>query len=155
MNTDEIAQLAKQQANAVFKKLPLLGPIAWLMMQQQGASRHAFVADLEWRVMPPLILDQAKLYMNGDAPLAYVSWAKLSDEVVKRYRNAPFHLAPGDWNSGDKIWIVDLFAPFGDANRVLNDLRENMFPGSMLYQLAPAPEGRISVLEWPPVKSGN
>lgn len=152
MNTEEIAQLAQQQAKSVFKKLPLLGPIAWLMMQK-GASRHAFVADLEWRVMPPLVLDQAKLYMKDDAPLAYASWAKLSDAVVERYRQAPFHLAPGDWNSGDKVWIIDLFAPFGDADKVLKDLRENLFPTSTLYQLAPAPEGAVSVLEWPPVKS--
>lgn len=150
MNTQEIAQHAQQQAQAVFRKLPLLGPVAWLMMQQ-GASRHAFVADLEWRIMPPLLLDQAKLYMKGDAPLAFVSWARLSDAAIARYRMAPHHLAPSDWNSGDKVWIVDLFAPFGDVDKVLKDVRENIFPSSVLFQLAPASEGIASVQEWPAV----
>lgn len=150
MNTQEIAQLAQQQAQAVFRKLPLLGPVAWLMMQQ-GASRHVFISDLEWRIMPPLLLDQAKLYMKGEAPLAFVSWARLSDAAIERYRTAPYHLAPSDWNSGDKVWIVDLFAPFGDAEKVLKDVRENIFPSDVLYQLAPTTEGVASVQEWPAV----
>lgn len=150
MNTQEIAQQAQQQAQAVFRKLPLLGPVAWLMMQQ-GASRHAFISDLEWRIMPPLLLDQAKLYMKGDAPLAFVSWARLSDAAITRYRTVPHHLAPSDWNSGDKVWIVDLFAPFGDTDKVFKDVRENIFPSSTLYQLAPMPDGVISVQEWPPI----
>lgn len=147
--TGKLAQLAREKASSVLKKLPLLGPVAWLMMQH-GASRYAFVADLEWRVMPALALDQAKLYLQGDAPLAFASWALLSDDAAARYREAPHHLAPSDWKSGDKMWIIDIFAPFGGAENVLSDLR-NLFPANALYQLAPSPEGGVSVLEWPPL----
>ncbi|MBZ0104457.1 MAG: toxin-activating lysine-acyltransferase [Sulfuricella denitrificans] len=149
MNNEEIArlgQLAREQAKAVLQKLPLLGPITWLMMQK-GATRHAFVADLEWRIMPPLALDQAKLYMRDDAPLAFVSWALLSEEVVARYRQAPYRLAPGDWKSGEQVWIIDIIAPFGGSEDVLKDLRENRFPASTIRQLAPAQEGAVSILE--------
>ena len=130
----ELARMAKAQAQRVIEKLPLLGPVTWLMMQQ-GPGRLAFVADLEWRVMPPLVLDQAKLYMRDGMPLAFVTWALLSDAVAERYRHAPHHLAPADWRSGEQLWIVDLFAPFGGAADVFKDLRSTVFPGKALRQL--------------------
>lgn len=44
--------------------------------------------------MAALVLDQAKLYMRDGAPVAYVSWAKLSEEVAQRY---PWvHLVPSN-----------------------------------------------------------
>lgn len=143
----ELARAAKAQAQRVVDKLPLLGPVAWLMMQQ-GPGRHAFVADLEWRVMPPLVLDQAKLYLRDGMPLAFVTWALLSEAVAERYRQMPHHLAPADWRSGDQPWIVDLFAPFGGAQDVLQDLRDNVFAGKTIRQLGAMTDGQAEVVEW-------
>ena len=82
----ELVELAMEQARRVSQKIPVLGPVTWLMMQQ-GATRHSLISDLEWRVMPPLVLDQAKLYMREQMPLAFVSWARLSPERgAQRYR---------------------------------------------------------------------
>lgn len=151
---DEIARfarLAQQQAEAVLKKLPLLGPIVWLMLQQ-GTTRNQLLAELEWRVLPPLVLDQAKLYMRGTLPLAFASWARLSEEAASRFRQPPHRLAPSDWKSGQQIWIVDVLAPFGGAQEVLKDLREQVFPTSTLYQLLPMPETTSQVVEWPAVR---
>lgn len=155
--TEELAKLAKlaqEQAKAVINKLPLLGPIAWLMMQQ-AAHRHAFIADLEWRILPPLVLDQAKLYMKDNMPLAFASWARLSDDVAGRYRMPPYRLAPGEWKSGNDIWIVDIIAPFGGGADVLKDLRESVFPTSRLRQLAPAPDASAEMVEWPPIRAAS
>jgi cytolysin-activating lysine-acyltransferase len=149
----KLAQLAREQAQAVLQKLPLLGPVVWLMMQQ-GPTRHTFVADLEWRVLPALVLDQAKLYMKDSLPLAFATWARLSHAAAERFRQPPYRLAPADWKSGDQIWLVDVIAPFGGANDVLKDLRENVFPASRLHQLAPLPPSEAKVIEWPPVRGG-
>ncbi len=143
----EMARMAKAQAQRVIDKLPLLGPVTWLMMQQ-GPGRHAFVADLEWRIMPPLVLDQAKLYLRDGMPLAFVTWALLSEPVVARYRQAPHHLAPADWRSGEQPWIVDLFAPFGGAQDVLKDLH-GTFPGKTIRQLGAMSNEQAEVIEWP------
>lgn len=155
MNPEDMARLiklAEEQAQHVFKKIPLLGPVTWLLMQQ-SATRHLFLADLEWRVMPALVLDQAKLYMRDQAPLAYVSWAKLSEAAARRYRQPPYHLAPSDWKSGDQVWIIDLVAPFGNAQEILKDIRENLFPNDKLYQLAPGQGTEASAIEWPAVRA--
>lgn len=137
MTPEQAAQFSAQlkaQAQHVVSKLPLLGAVAWLMLQH-STTRHTLVSELEWRVMPPLVLDQAKLYMRDNAPVAYVSWAKLSDKVAQRYSAAPHQLAIGDWQSGDQTWIVDLYAPFGGATEVLQDLRDTVLKGRTIHQL--------------------
>lgn len=148
----KLIKLAEEQAQNVFKKVPLLGPVTWLLMQQP-ATRHLFLADLEWRVMPALVLEQAKLYMREQTPLAFITWAKLSEPAAKRYQQPPYHLAPSDWKSGEQIWVVDLVAPFGNAQEILKDARENLFPANKIYQLAPTQDAEVSVIEWPAVRS--
>lgn len=135
-NTEQLAKFAAEQAQRVIKKIPLLGPVSWLMMNNPS-TRHAFFADLEWRVMPPLVLEQAKLYMKGEMPTAFVTWACLSDAVAERYARPPFHLAPGDWNSGERVFLIDLIAPYGGAADVLADLKQTVLAGKTIHQLAP------------------
>lgn len=147
---DQIAKLAKVHAQKVLKKVPALGPIVWLMMTQ-SSTRHTLLSELEWRVMPSLVLDQAKLYYREDAPVAFASWAKLTEAAAQRYRFSPHHLTAADWNSGDQLWLIDVFTPFGGAQEVLKDLRENVFPGQAIHQLLPDGEAQAKVLTWPAV----
>ena len=123
----EEVKLAIEQAKSVLKKLPLLGPIAWLYMNSPQ-HRNQFIADLEWRVMPALVLDQAKLYMRDETVLGYASWAFLSPEVAERYR-ATGRLAPGDWKSGSEAWLIDLVAPFGGGGDLIKDVKEKVLVG--------------------------
>lgn len=124
-------------------------------MMQQSATRHTLLSELEWRVMPPLMLDQAKLYMRDKAPLAYVSWACLSEDAAKRYQQAPHHLMPSDWKLGEQVWIVDLCAPFGGGQEVLKDLRENVFKGKEIHQFTLDAYGKVSVMTWPSVAENS
>ncbi|WP_233202764.1 toxin-activating lysine-acyltransferase [Limnohabitans sp. JirII-31] len=144
----DLARYAKEQAHRVMKKIPLLGAVSWLMMQQ-SATRHTLLSELEWRVMPALVLDQAKLFMRESAPIAYVSWARLSDGVAARYQAPPYQLTPADWQSGDQIWLIDLCAPFGGAQEVMKDLRESVFAGQDIHQLALGEAGRLKTQVWP------
>ena len=148
-----LAALAKKQAQKVISKIPLLGPITWLMMQQAG-SRHTLISELEWRVLPALMLDQAKLYLKDEAPVAFVSWARLNDAAAQRYKTAPHQLTMNDWASGDQVWLVDVLTPFGGAQDVLKDLREKVFAGQVVHQLIPIPEA-AKVIAWPAVKAAS
>lgn len=149
--TDEqlahLAEAAKEQAKTVLRKLPLLGPMTWLMLQQ-GATRNLLLGDFEWRIMPALVLDQARLHMREESPLAFITWARLSEAAVARYRQAPHRLTPADWKSGEQVWIVDVVAPFGGAREVIDDLKAKMFPGRPIYQLAPVPDGPAEFIQW-------
>ncbi|MFJ4292113.1 toxin-activating lysine-acyltransferase [Cupriavidus sp. NPDC089707] len=143
--TEKLMQFAAEQAQRVIKKIPLLGPVSWLMMNNPS-TRHAFLADLEWRVMPPLVLEQAKLYMKGEMPTAFVTWAYLSDAVVERYSKPPAHLAPGDWKSGDRVFLVDVFAPYGGTKDVLDDLRKTVLSGKTIHQLVPGSSESMTIV---------
>lgn len=146
----QLADLAKVQAERVMGKIPVLGAVCWLMMQQPGA-RHTLLSELDWRVMPALVIEQAKLYMRDTAPIAFVSWAELSDAVGKRYLEGPHHLTAADWKSGDQIWIIDMLTPFGGAAEVLKELRETVFAGKAIHQLMPDADGQAKMLTWPPL----
>jgi cytolysin-activating lysine-acyltransferase len=131
-----LADLVKTQAKSAIGKLPLLGPVAWLMMRHPN-TRHLSMVDLECRVMPALVLEQAKLFMREGMPLAFVSWARLSEGAALRFRTAPHRLAQADWKSGAEVWLVDVFTPFGGAAELIKDLRENVFSGEAVHQLGP------------------
>ncbi|WP_310611701.1 toxin-activating lysine-acyltransferase [Limnohabitans sp.] len=148
--SQDLAAYAKEQAQRVMSKIPLLGAVSWLMMQQ-SATRHTLLSELEWRVMPALVLDQAKLFMRDNAPVAYVSWARLSDDVAERYQQAPHHLTASDWKSGEQIWIVDLCAPFGGIQEVMKDLRESVFPGQEIHQFTLGGDGQVKAMTWPAI----
>lgn len=113
---------AAAQVNKEFAKL--MGEVCWLMSRTPH-RRHAFMADLEWLLMPPLALGQARLYRNekGD-PAAFASWATVSDEVDARLRSGVARLAPPEWRSGPHLWIFDIVAPFGGANELLDTLNK-------------------------------
>jgi len=43
----------------------VLGQVVWLMMNMPQ-YRHVFLADLEWMVLPPILLSQYRLFRAGD-----------------------------------------------------------------------------------------
>jgi len=55
---------------------------------------------------------------------------------------------PGDWNAGDRLWVVDVVAPYGGLDAITEDLRKRVFPDRTFKVICPAPEGgRPSVQE--------
>ncbi|KAB2966556.1 toxin-activating lysine-acyltransferase [Zoogloea sp.] len=142
-----LMEMAQEQAKLMLRKLPMLGPMTWLMLQR-GGTRNILLSDLEWRLLPALVLDQVRLHMREEAPIAFITWAKLSPAAAERYREPPHRLAASDWKSGEDIWIVDVVAPFGGATEAIQELKEKVFPGKVLRQLSPTPDGSVGVLEW-------
>ena len=90
----------------------VLGEIIWLMTQ---SPRHKMLplADLEWMVMPPVLLKQFRIYYSGDRPVGVVLWALVDDAVGKRLHAGEKRLAPAEWKCGTHRRIVEIIAPFG------------------------------------------
>lgn len=130
----------RSAAATVIEPAGLLGEIVSLMIRSP-AHRHLFLADLEWLVAPPLMLGQFRLYRRDKAPVAYVSWALLTEEAERRVINGAWRLTPGDWKAGDRVWVVDVVAPYGGLDAIMKDLRERVFPDRTFKVVRPAPEG--------------
>ena len=66
----------------------------------------------------------------------------MSAEVAARLAEGVPRLKPGDWKSGDQIWVVEAIAPFGGAEAMVADLRANVFAGKEVRYLATGTDGR-------------
>jgi cytolysin-activating lysine-acyltransferase len=96
----------------------LLGEMAWLL-NQSPLHREFSIGDLEWLVMPALIHQQFYIFRDSDRPVGLALWAKCGPHAVAKLQAGIIEpenrLTLEDWNSGDEIWLVDLVAPFADA----------------------------------------
>ena len=90
----------------------VLGEITWLMTQ---SPRHKAVplGDLEWLVMPAILLRQFRIFYKGEQPVGVALWALADDLVAKRIDANDRRLAAVEWKSGANLRIVELVAPFG------------------------------------------
>ncbi|MCR4377236.1 MAG: toxin-activating lysine-acyltransferase [Rhodospirillales bacterium] len=139
------ANITTENGNGVVSDIPspaeILGHVGWLMMRS-SAHRHVFVSDFEWLVVPPITLKQFRIYMKEQTPFAFATWARLTEEAEARLTAGHRRLAPADWNGGDRLWLVDLIAPFGGMEGILRDLSEKVFPGVAFKALVPGEGGK-------------
>ena len=125
MNTKPTHHAPKLTMNSA-----VLGEVTWLMTQSE-LHRHWPISSIVQWVIPALMYDQYRLYRKNDKPIGYVSWGKLSAEVESRYALDPSSLQPKDWQSGDRIWLLDWIAPTGGTFEIARDLKTNVFPNDV------------------------
>lgn len=138
-----------QQATAgEITKVGVLGHALWLMTQSP-THKHLFVADMEWLLIPPVSLGQFRIWRRKNLPLAFASWAFLTDEAADRLKIGAQRLAPRDWNAGGQLWLMDMIAPFGGAEEAAKELKAQVFKGRTVKTLQPAADGKsMTVIEW-------
>lgn len=116
----------------------MLGEMVWLLTTSQ-THKHFSLSDLEWMIMPPLMLEQYRIYYDGQRPIALALWAYLSDDAEKKLESGGTRLRPDEWRSdgaeatktilerrqsggagtlpedirhpAGRLWLVDLIAP--------------------------------------------
>jgi cytolysin-activating lysine-acyltransferase len=106
------AQSAPAEAPPPKTVSQLIGEITWLMTQ---SPRHKSIplGDLEWLVMPAVLLKQFRMFYKGEQPVGVAVWALVDDLVAKRIDAGEKRLAAAEWKSGTSMRILDVVAPFG------------------------------------------
>ena len=103
----------------------ILGEMTWLL-SQSPLHRVLSIGDLEWLVMPALIHEQFYLFRDGDQPVGLAMWAKCGPAAVKKLDGGMIEpenrLTLEEWTNGDQIWLVDLIAPFANAENRQREL---------------------------------
>ena len=136
-----------QPANVSVSIDAAFGQAVWLMMNTP-AYRHMFLTDLEWMVLPPIMLGQFRVFFADGRAVAFAAWANLSEEAEARLQEPSPRLAPADWKSGDRLWLVNLFAPFGHGEAALKELRETALKGKSFKMHRMGADGkRVVVVE--------
>lgn len=105
-----------------------VGAAACLALRSPS-HKHLFVTDFEWLIIPPISLRQFKLFRQKDThnPLAFMSWAFVSEAIEKRLLSGNTKLAPQEWKSGDRAWLIDVISPYASAQEFLKQLAETTF----------------------------
>jgi cytolysin-activating lysine-acyltransferase len=120
-----------------------LGQVVWLL-SQSPLHRELRIKDLEWSFMPAIVHEQFRIFRFGplpgsekldpatllggaftresfeQLPLGVAIWGKLSADAEAKLEKGE-RLAPQDWRSGDRVWLVELISPFHTPQNKLSE----------------------------------
>lgn len=131
----------------------MIGEMVWLM-SQSPIYRELKLKDLEWLLMPPVVLGQYKLFKNDQGtPIGAALWAYLSPQAEQTFK-AKGKLQPEDWGNdaqldqtkglirqeGGTLWLIELVAPFHTAENkhrelMIQDLMSSALKGQQLKMI--------------------
>jgi cytolysin-activating lysine-acyltransferase len=96
----------------------MLGEMTWLL-SQSPLHRTLAIGDLEWLVMPALIHEQFYIFRDKERPIGLALWARTTQageaKLGRGMVEPENRLLLEEWTGGDRLWLVDLIAPFTDA----------------------------------------
>lgn len=116
----------------------MLGEMAWLMSQSL-LHKALPIEALEWLAMPALIHEQYYVFRDGERPVGLALWAKCGPKAVMKLQRGLLEpenrLTLEEWKDGDSIWLVDLIAPFANAeNRHREIMMADLIAGPLAGQ---------------------
>ncbi|MCX7207582.1 MAG: toxin-activating lysine-acyltransferase [Proteobacteria bacterium] len=103
------------------------GYAAWLL------SSSNITSDIGMRYIHTVVGEafshkKIKFYFNDDGMVVgMVIWACLTKDVEKRIiEKRKVDLHKSEWNEGDRLWILDFVAPFGNIKYIIRDIKKNI-----------------------------
>ncbi|HEU5137974.1 MAG TPA: toxin-activating lysine-acyltransferase [Steroidobacteraceae bacterium] len=147
------APLVNSSSGAPRTVAEALGQVVWLL-SQSPLHKELKIKDLEWSFMPAIIHEQFRIFSFGPLPgaeqideaslpkgaitreglekmpLGVAVWAKVSEAAEQKLERGE-HLTLDEWKSGDRVWLVELIAPFAN--------KENKLAEGMLLDLIKGP----------------
>ncbi|MGP1354537.1 MAG: toxin-activating lysine-acyltransferase [Parasphingopyxis sp.] len=113
----------------------LLGEVTWLFTQSP-IHKALPIAALDSLAMPAILNEQLFVFRDGDRPVGVALWAYCSEAAEKKLHAGVLTkgnmLTLDDWKSGDKLWLVDLVAPFSnERNRQADIMMADLVSGPL------------------------
>lgn len=113
----------------------LLGEVTWLFTQSP-LHRVLPVSALELLAMPAILNEQLFVFRDGERTVGVALWAYCDEKAEKKLHAGVLSkgnmLTLEDWRSGDKLWLVDLIAPFSNAqNRQADIMMADLVSGPL------------------------
>jgi cytolysin-activating lysine-acyltransferase len=107
----------------------MMGELTYLLSHSPNHLGYT-ISDMMRFFMTPIRLNQFRIYRTKDRPVGFVAWASLRPDISARYATGEYELQIKDWRSGRDLWFVEFIAPFGHANRIVRELRQDIFAKS-------------------------
>jgi cytolysin-activating lysine-acyltransferase len=113
----------------------VLGASVWLWMHS-NKHREIPLQVLSTLLLPAIKLQQFILISEHGKPVFYLSWANMSATAEARYiENPSFSMPQDDWNSGDRMWILDWVAPFGHTQSISKLIKRHLLADRCMRSL--------------------
>ena len=131
--------------------------------------RTLTIAELEWLVLPPIMVGQfalahapmdgsaakgekSKAQQNGAAlvPVAVALWARVSpriDKALSESLEKPIRLQAADWSSGDNLWLLALAGDQRAFPKFLAELGKKDFRDRQVKMRKRTPDGKVVIHE--------
>ena len=121
--------------NAAWTEAEVFGSAVWLWMHSQK-HREIPLHVLSTLLLPAIKRQQFIIVSEHGKPVFYLSWANLSAEAECRYiKNPSYAMREEDWNSGDRMWVLDWVAPFGHTKVISRLLVQHLFTNRWMRAL--------------------
>jgi cytolysin-activating lysine-acyltransferase len=141
----------------------ILGEIVWLLGQSK-LHRDITAGQMNWLIMPPIIHRQFHIFREGECPIGVALWATLDEggerKVMRGLRETGERMSDADWTAGDRLWLVELVAPFSSsgnrhAELMMGDLVTGPFSNKSFKMLTMNPQTGISEVMSLPANLGH
>jgi cytolysin-activating lysine-acyltransferase len=164
------AQPPAQSATAASKVLPRdarqlrfaqsFAQVVAVLMRDANFSQMR-LADLEWLVLPPIMSGQFRLAqmpapqgrLKGKdggvlVPVAVALWARVSAAIDKQLSEGldkTVRLGPGDWASGDNVWLMAVAGDRRAIPKFIDQLAKTEFKGQRVKMRVRGPGNSVVV----------
>lgn len=130
------------------KVTEVMGEALLVLMNSNAHRLNFFVSDLEWLLLAPISKEQFRLYRDKEGkPVGLILWAYVNEEANKRLEMGIGKLGFNEWKSGETLWIVDLIAPMGGGDKMLEELKNTAFKGKTFKYQSVDKDGNRTILQ--------
>ncbi len=118
--------------------------LAGLTKQHQKRN----LAQVLYAFETPFRLGQYHIFRQNGFPRGFVTFAGLSPDAEYRYAVQEKPLTDTDFTSGPSFWIVDLIAPFGQTNQIVDILKREIPHPRVRTNRMDSDMTRNRIVEW-------
>jgi cytolysin-activating lysine-acyltransferase len=104
-----------------------LSEIVWLLTQSRQHKQAFFIGDLEWMAMPPILLQQFRMFYAKDKPIGVILWAYVNDEVEQRLLSGDARMAPRTGSAATSCGSSRCWPPSAAPTRCSRTSRPKVF----------------------------
>lgn len=101
----------------------IVGDSCYLMCRSE-LHRQWYISDLVTHVINPIFKNQIFYYYHENKVVAMVTWALLSDDLLKSLNNNEnIQLDFSEWQSGNNLWFHDFISDKTFTKLVIKDIK--------------------------------
>lgn len=127
--------LAPRLLEGEFNEATAFGSAAWLWLHSPR-HRNVSLHTLSTLLLPAIKEGKFILVSERGQPVFYMSWADLDEAAEARYlQHSPEQMRQQDWNSGERLWILDWIAPFGHTRLMMQLVRKRLMANRIMRTL--------------------